>query len=534
MKTGARRTMAALLGAAVLGTGLLVPVATSSAVAEPAAAGTRTSRAAGEPACTVVGTRHADRLVGTRGRDVICGRGGKDTLVGAGGDDVLRGGSGRDRLAGGAGDDDLDGGPQPDVLDGGPGANACVVDAADTAARCVYDRAAPSADQLSVSTAVVDVTEQDQSAVLRLHVTDDTGADLVRVRPGADGAWVRPAVADLVSGNERDGWWEATVVFRRYAKPGTFRPQLEIKDRVGHWAQLSYTEPSVEVRDDNPDLDPPVVTVLSPGLDESVDVRESDAQVAVRVHIADPLSGVHDGVAAVHLWAPSATGMPTIGSYGDLQLESGDLHDGIWAATVRVPRGAAEGRWNMQLEVSDAASFGSREAQTIYWGPDLYPFQAEHTYAGRNLPLPDGAGVVNVVGRSAGHDAPTVSDVVLSTDQVDTLTGPATVEISFRAVDVDGADGGYVALVPGTPDSWPGYTAPYLQLVDGTVHDGVWRGTVTLPQGLEPGVYYAEVSAVDRDVNQVILIAAGHPYAQNYEHVLPNNPTVTVVDHTGS
>ena len=31
--------------------------------------------------CTVVGTRHSDRLVGTQGRDVICGLGGREVTL---------------------------------------------------------------------------------------------------------------------------------------------------------------------------------------------------------------------------------------------------------------------------------------------------------------------------------------------------------------------------------------------------------------------------------------------------------------------
>ena len=91
--------------------------------------------------CTVVGTRHADRLVGHAG-DVVCGLGGNDTLVASGpGKVVLIGGPGRDTLVGStdpssddvllgdSGNDTLEGGDGQDSLDGGSGSDT--IDAGD-------------------------------------------------------------------------------------------------------------------------------------------------------------------------------------------------------------------------------------------------------------------------------------------------------------------------------------------------------------------------------------------------------------------
>ena len=55
------------------------------------------------------------------------------------------------------------------------GTNWCTLDAADTSARCVYDRAPAVPDRLSLSTGAVDVTAAAREVTVRVHVTDDTG-----------------------------------------------------------------------------------------------------------------------------------------------------------------------------------------------------------------------------------------------------------------------------------------------------------------------------------------------------------------------
>ena len=75
----------------------------------------------GDPACTITGTRTADRLLGTPGDDVICGGRGPDRISGRGGNDIIRGGPGADRIDAGAGADTIAGGAGRDRIDGGPG-----------------------------------------------------------------------------------------------------------------------------------------------------------------------------------------------------------------------------------------------------------------------------------------------------------------------------------------------------------------------------------------------------------------------------
>ena len=84
-------------------------------------------------ACSILGTRGADRLSGTAADDRVCGLGGADrvrgqrghdVLLGGAGGDLLQGKSGRDRLEGGAGNDRAFGGAGADDLRGGAGRDA--------------------------------------------------------------------------------------------------------------------------------------------------------------------------------------------------------------------------------------------------------------------------------------------------------------------------------------------------------------------------------------------------------------------------
>ena len=94
--------------------------------------------AAGDTACTIMGTSGNEVLIGTPGRDVICGLGGSDVIAAGTGNDVLDGGAGKDTLEGGAGHDVFLAGPgndsirawdgQRDIVNGGSGTDQAWID----------------------------------------------------------------------------------------------------------------------------------------------------------------------------------------------------------------------------------------------------------------------------------------------------------------------------------------------------------------------------------------------------------------------
>lgn len=84
----------------------------------------------------------------------------------------------------------------------------------------------------------------------------------------------------------------------------------------------------------------------------------------------------------------------------------------------------------------------------------------------------------------------TVESVAFSTSEVDVASGPATVTVSVRATSDIGnlLEGGFRFIRPS------GEAAPSgrFTLASGTGKDGIWQGTMPVPQGAEPGTWKLE------------------------------------------
>lgn len=524
-------------------------------VAPPATAATYSSSGA---RCTIVGTPSADRLTGSGGRDVICGRGGDDVILARGGNDLVDGGRGQDTLVGGTGTDQLSGGPAGDVLtggsggdeldgnrgnddlaggsggdrlDGGPGTDWCTVSAADEQLRCVYDREAPSAGQLRLEVDRVDVTSADAYVDVWVRVTDDTGATSVSVSAGdamATGG-TPTSWAALVSGTVRDGVWKTTLRVPRWSVPGDWNVAVGVRDRVRRYGGEDFRDQPLTVVDRNPDLALPEIELLAPEPDASYDVRSSGQAVVVRARITDDASGV--------AYADFCLDKPFNGQYSLLRcdrgtLVSGDRHDGVWRVELWIPKGQPGGDWNVSMTTTDRAHSGLSDVQ--WFGPDVYPlYDPEGLHEDPWFRLfPDGRGRFHVLGTQDSF-APVIESVGIEPREVDTLTRPATVTFNVRATDAagEGVTGVGVSLSsaessPADPDF--GYVE--LELAAGDRTDGIWRGSLTLPQGTPPGTYYLQVWAEDLSHFRS-YVTDGGPHADNPDQtLLPPATVVTVLD----
>lgn len=540
--------------------------------------------------CTIVGAARADRLVGTAGRDVICGLGGNDVIDGRGGNDVLDGGAGADNVvggdgadvvrgglgsdhltggagaddllgsdgadtvAGGAGSDDVSGGEGGDVLtggsgnddlsgnsgnddlagnagadhlNGGSGTNWCTPGATDTEKACKYDAAPPASDTASLSTHRVDVSDADRRVTVRVHVTDDTGVADVSVSAGDDtGNGITMGYGHLVEGTLRNGWWEATLMAAHWSAPGQFTLDVSLRDRVGRGSSRHYTDQVLTVIDANPDLDLPQVELLAPTPTARYDVRSSGKDVTVRARIKDAVSGVW--YADLCLWKPRD------GFYGNLPCAgaariSGDVHNGVWQAVVRIPKGDSGGDWNVGVNALDWAH---KDDSPVQWvGPDVYRYW---TNDGQNTdpytqPLPQGLGRFSVVGTS-DSTPPVIDSLTFSPDHVDTLNGPATVAVTVHAHDApsEGVTEVGLALTSTTDPQDQLVPLMALALTEGTAADGIWTGTLTLPQGSPPTTYWVQAWA--EDVTHFRSYASSDaPFAGDADQtLLPGDPHLVV------
>ena len=502
--------------------------------------------------CTVSGTPRADTLRGTAGRDVICGRGGNDVLVGSGGSDTLRGGAGGDRLSGGTGsdllvagdgrdtvagdagddrlrggvggdrvfggggsdeiasgpdNDEIDGGPLADDIDGGDGFNTCTVDATDVVDRCTYDLAPPSLVETEISEEAVDVTGADAVVTFRLHVTDDTGVrsvELLRPEPWFPTDYARP-----VSGNYRDGWWEVTLRFRRYSKPGNYVPQVRMRDRL-YRQSVMQADVALEVRDENPDLDAPqVVELVSPLPADIYDETDPNYQgVPVVVRVTDELSGVGALSVSAHTWLPNGEWV----SYAPngMKLVSGDVHDGVWRYYLPLFRSYG-GTWSLEFSVEDRAHVGTAAGAT-YAGPTVKRKRG-------GLPIPDERGDFTFLGQQISETSrPEIVAASLTPTEVHTLAGPAQVSFTVDARDVGTGVSGVIAKLSSRQDPSMSFYHG-LEMRAGNRHDGTWTGQVTLPQGTAPGEFTPSLSVSDLDHNRTF-----------YNGEQFSLPMVTVID----
>lgn len=99
-----------------------------------------------------------------------------------------------------------------------------------------------------------------------------------------------------------------------------------------------------------------------------------------------------------------------------------------------------------------------------------------------------------VTATAADTAAPVYVSRTLSSSSVDVSNGPSTIKLRVRFTDDTGAAQAYVKIThPGTGQS---YYFSGLALESGTVQNGVWSGTVTLPQGAAPGTWDVSAFAV--------------------------------------
>jgi len=506
----------------------LVVVAVTMAASLPVvAASVATAGPVGAPRCTVVGTPGDDVLRGTPGRDVVCGLGGDDDLRGRAEDDRLIGGPGDDRLVGGAGDDVLKGGRGRDALVGGTGRNLCFGDRLDSWQQCASDEDAPDIGEVRLSRTEVDVTDSSAEVVVKVRVTDDTAVARVDAWLRSDDLEVqlRSGYMEPISGGPRAGWWRGVVTVPRYARPGLLKVDVNASDGHGRMTD-SERDHGVMVVDDNPDLQAPALELLAPRGEEPVDVRTAPAEVRIRVHATDDLSGVAD--LYLCLERPDADRYVDAGCAATVRRVSGTRRDGVWSGTVPIPRGSTGGDWNVVAYVDDR----SEVERNRYLGPDSYQDWYEHGVRGEIEEFPDGAGRVPVLGRTPDVTPPTLRSVRLTPDRLDVRKSDGFVRVTARATDAPGEGVRHVTVVMVTADMQagdPSFDQVRLSRVSGTAADGRWRGRMWVPQGTPPGLYYIELFVQDRNNLRSYASASWPGLGGTLDEPIASDPTVRVV-----
>ncbi|HET7735213.1 MAG TPA: calcium-binding protein [Nocardioidaceae bacterium] len=363
-------------------------------------------------------------------RCTVVGTPGPDLLVGTAGPDVICGLGGNDRIRARAGDDLVDGGPGRDRILGGAGVDRVLGGA--------------GADELLGGNG-------------RDRISAGRGRDLVK---GGDGADVLEGGSE---GDELDGNGGDDELV---GGPGADDVDGGLGDNL---CIVDAEDESIRCRYDE---QPPAYAevTVEPGV---ADVTLEDATLTVRARLTDDT-----GLRHVTGWLHAGE---TWISLDWFEQVSGTDRDGLWKASVTLPRYSPAGSYALRLHVVDRQGRTTTEE------------------------------VPGVAVEVANTDPDTVPPVIMllsvTPAVVDVRTASRDVTVEVRATD---AKSGVARLDiclsrPGTPT--PYLAHPLHQEVDcaeavarksGSAQDGVYRALLTVPQGSVGATYNVVTYAEDR------------------------------------
>lgn len=194
----------------------------------------------------------------------------------------------------------------------------------------------------------------------------------------------------------------------------------------------------------------------------SITIVSGDRQEAVTANGSQTFTGSGALPDSLRVRVTNQAGAPVPGVLVTWTTGAGSVSP---SATVTDPAGMAAARWSWYAP------------QTGYVVPGEYTAAAV---------LP-GVGSVTFTGYARVGVA--LRELRITPDTVSVASGPAEVTVTLRATDDRTAFGlDYTSVQfhspPGTPPA--GWLTP-LTMVSGTPTDGVWHGSVTVPQGAHPG-----------------------------------------------
>jgi len=241
------------------------------------------------------------------------------------------------------------------------------------------------------------------------------------------------------------------------------------------------------------DTTPPVLTGFnfSPG---SVDVTNGDATVDVTLHVTDDLSGFSS--AYVQLYSPSYG--QEISTF-NVQLTSGTVLDGDAQGTLTIPQLSEAGDWSVYwIDLRDATG----NSQVL----------DKATLMSLGFPT-----TLTVISQDQDVTPPQLNSFNISPTSIDVSSGPQSTTFTMGITDdksgLNFCQGSvcYITIRLQSPSGKQSQqeTGRNVQLLSGTLQNGVWQVVVTLPRYAEAGVWKVNyLYLLDMTGNSVYLNAA--------------------------
>ncbi|MCX6973029.1 MAG: MBG domain-containing protein [Verrucomicrobia bacterium] len=359
------------------------------------------------------------------------------------------------------------------------------------------DQGAPELGALSFSKTSVNVSDSSQEVVITANFKDDlTGvkySNFVLTSPsGNQTIW---GDFEEVSGTKNDGIYEASVIIPRYSESGNWRFEyLSVEDEAGQKALYSdntgpdyighksfpgsISQKTISVVSSLVDAAGPELNALSVST-SSVNVSSGSQELTITVKWSDALSGVE--YSGIELRSPS--GNQTV--WCDLEKVSGTAKDGIYEATVEIPRYAEAGEWNLDLWSRDKT--GNAGNYSNFTGP---------YYIGYNLfPATISQNKISVASSLVDTSGPELTSVSVSKSSL--IVSTDSQEIVVTANWKDELSGVQSCGFKFTSPSGNQTISGQLNKVSGTTNNGTYQGNVVIPPRVEDGEWNLELWAYD-------------------------------------
>jgi len=243
---------------------------------------------------------------------------------------------------------------------------------------------------------------------------------------------------------------------------------------------------------DSEDASPPALVDFS-FTPSTVDVSSGPATVQVTIHATDDVSGI-DYVSSYFI---SPSGEQRV-YFSTRNLVSGTINDGVYSDTMTVPQFSEAGTWATE-----------RICLRDNLVKDNCIYTSELQAAGFPTQLTVSSGAPDT-------SPPALVDFSFTPSTVDVSSGPATVQVTIHATDdVSGIDNVSITFLSPSGDQRVHFSTR--NLVSGTINDGVFSDTMTVPQFSEAGTWTTDRVCIrdnlgkDNCIYNSELQAAGFP-----------------------
>jgi hypothetical protein len=359
------------------------------------------------------------------------------------------------------------------------------------------DQSAPELGALSFSKTSVNVSDISQEVLITANFKDDlTGVKYSKfVLTSPSGNQTIWGDFEEVSGTKNDGIYEASVIIPRYSESGNWRFEyLSVEDEAGQKTYYSdntgpdyigykslpgsISQKTISVVSSLVDTAGPELNALSVST-SSVNVSSESQELTITVNWRDALSGVE--YSGIELRSPS--GNQTI--WSDLEQVSGTAKDGIYEATVVIPRYAEAGEWNLDLWSRDkTGNVGNYSNNT---GPDYIGYNTFPAAISQKT-ISVASSLVDVAGPELTSLSVSKSSLIVSTDSQ---------EVIVTANWKDGLSGVQSCGFKFTSPSGNQTISGQLNKVSGTTNNGTYQRNIVIPPRVEGGEWNLELWAYD-------------------------------------